>query len=71
VSDKPKVDGYLWHQKVNEIRQASNIANRALMRIVDERPAPAVISMYLLSISTQLGQILDAVGELERISRNG
>ena len=70
MSTPQQIGGYTYRQHIAEARQASTLARRYIERILDEQPGPALAAVYLGRISLALGEIAEAIGELERIGRH-
>ena len=70
MSTPKKIGGYVYRENVARVRTASNTARRYVERLLDEKPGPALTAMYLARLGLTLGEISDAVGELERIGRS-
>ena len=69
MSTPQQIGGYIYRQQISRVRSACNIARQHVARIFDERPGPALAAVYIARIGVALGEIADAIGELERIGR--
>lgn len=67
---KRAVGGYAFNAEVISIRNASRSAREALRRIIDERPGPQTLSLLIAKAALALGEIEQAAGEIESITRN-
>lgn len=62
-----KVGGYAWADEVARIQRAGRIARVSLKRILEERPGPELMALYIAKAATALGDIQDAAVELQQI----
>lgn len=67
---KRAVGGYAFNAEVTRVRNASRAAREALRRILDEKPGPQTQSLLLARAALALGEIEQAAGEIENITRN-
>lgn len=67
---KPKVGGYEFNQELTRIRNAANEITTSLDIILNRSPGPQTIYAHIAQISIQIGHILSAVANLEKIGRN-
>lgn len=69
MSTPQSIGGYVFRQQIARMRSADNTARQYVARILDERPGPALAAVYIARIGVALGEIAEAIGELERIGR--
>ncbi len=67
---KPEVGGYEFNQEVNHIRNAANEINESLNAILKGSLGLQTIYAHMALIAVQVGIILNAATNLERIGRN-
>lgn len=60
--------GYNYRQQINRTRRANNHARGYVARLLEEHPGPALAAMYLAHVAVSLGEIADAVTQLEQIA---
>ncbi len=65
-----KVNGYMWRQELARARQANKTARRALQKIIDERPSPALTAIYITEAALALGLNFEALQALEQIGES-
>lgn len=66
---KRAVGGYAFNAEVNRARNANRSAREALRRIIEEKPGPQTLSLLIAKAALALGEIDQAVGEIEQIAR--
>lgn len=66
---KAQTGGYEFNYQISRIRNAANTIREALSRIVDENPGPQTIWALIAKSAVQIGIILDAVTEIEKIGK--
>jgi predicted Zn-dependent protease len=64
------VGGYAFNAEVNKVRNASRSAREALRRIIEDKPGPQTLSLLIAKAALALGEIEQAAGEIENITRN-
>ncbi len=70
---KPQIGGYEFNQEITRIRNAADEINNSLNIILKPRDNPVglqTIYAHLALIAVQVGTILNAATNLERIGRN-
>lgn len=67
---KRSIGGYAFNAEVVRMRNASRSAREALRRIVEEKPGPQTMSLLIAKAALALGEIEQAAGEIESITRN-
>lgn len=67
---KPQVGGYEFNQEITRIRNAADEINRSLNLILTTNPGLQTIYAHMALIAVQVGTILNAATNLERIGRN-
>jgi predicted Zn-dependent protease len=69
MTDKPGIGKNLYNQEIVRGRNAAKEARRALRRILDEQPGPAMTNMLLAAAALSLGEIEAVLNELDKIGR--
>jgi predicted Zn-dependent protease len=64
------VGGYAFNAEVVRVRNASRAAREALRRIVEDKPGPQTLSLLIARAALALGEIEQATGEIENITRD-
>jgi hypothetical protein len=70
MSTPQQIGGYTYRQQCVRAHNADRTALLFVCRLFDERPSPALAATYLARIGLALGEIADAIGELERIGQS-
>ena len=65
-----KVNGYTYRQAVKAARQAVTRARTYTQKLLEDRPGPALSALYLAHIANAHTEILERLGELERIKED-
>ena len=66
---KKRVGGYAFRQEIARARLANSRARAAVRRMVEEQPGPQLTALLAAKMANALGEILDALDEIERICR--
>jgi len=67
---KRKLGGYAFNYEITRARQACRGIRRSLKRIIDEKPGPQASAVLLTRAALSLGDIEEAIAELERIGKH-
>ncbi len=66
---KAQPGGYEFNYELNRIRNAVQLINNHLLKILNEHPGPAAIIALAGQMATQLPIILDAAQNIEKIGK--
>ena len=69
MSTSQLIGGYTYRYQIARTRCADHTARQYIGRLLDEHPGPALAATYIARIGLALGEISEAVDELERIGR--
>ena len=66
-----KIDGNVMRQEAQRAIEANRKAREALRKVLENECGPRLTALYLAKAADRLGENLDALMEIERITRGG